>query len=155
MQVILNKYEQKYFFLSVKKGVGSGSISQRCKSGYPDPLARGANPGIRIRTKMSRIPNTDRKILLGSLLQCLKSLLSFCSTMFKILLSSLLQCLKSFQFSSITFKKPPQFSHSLLVWKITQNDERWGIIGKVARNVLKKLNYIIISQSFEVLLTSV
>ncbi len=34
---------------SLKKGVGSG----------PDPLVRGTNPGIRICTKMSRIPNTD------------------------------------------------------------------------------------------------
>jgi hypothetical protein len=24
----------------------------------PDPIARGKDPGIRIRTKMSRIPNT-------------------------------------------------------------------------------------------------
>ncbi len=27
----------------------------------PDPLVRGKDPGIRIRTKMSRIPNTDRR----------------------------------------------------------------------------------------------
>jgi hypothetical protein len=25
----------------------------------PDPLVRGTDPGIRIRTKMSRVPNTD------------------------------------------------------------------------------------------------
>jgi hypothetical protein len=29
------------------------------KESDPDPLVRGADPGIRIRTKMSRIPNTD------------------------------------------------------------------------------------------------
>jgi hypothetical protein len=29
----------------------------------PDPLVRGTDPGIRIRTKMSRIPNTARKSL--------------------------------------------------------------------------------------------
>ncbi len=34
----------------VGSGVGSGSGS--------DPLVRGTDPGIRIRTKMSRIPNT-------------------------------------------------------------------------------------------------
>jgi hypothetical protein len=47
---------KKIFFLasfkSMKKGVGSDP--------EPDPLVRGTNPGIRIRirTKMSRIPNT-------------------------------------------------------------------------------------------------
>jgi hypothetical protein len=50
------KYEEKNFFLatlkSMKKGVGSGD---------PDPLVRGTDPGIRIRirTKMSRILNTN------------------------------------------------------------------------------------------------
>jgi hypothetical protein len=36
-------------------GSGSGSISQRCGSGDPDP-----GIWIRIRTKMSRIPNTKK-----------------------------------------------------------------------------------------------
>jgi hypothetical protein len=68
---------------SLKKGVGSGFISQRYGSGdpdphqnvtdpqhwflglpdpHPDPLDKGTDPGIRIRirirTKMSRIHNT-------------------------------------------------------------------------------------------------
>jgi hypothetical protein len=45
------KYEKKYFFAtwkSLKKWVGSGI----------EILLRGTDPGIRIRTKMSRIPNT-------------------------------------------------------------------------------------------------
>ena len=37
----------------MKKGVGSGLDPD------PDPLVRGTDPGIRIRTKMSRIPNND------------------------------------------------------------------------------------------------
>ncbi len=52
------KYEKIYFLASLKslkKGVGSGSISQRCGSGNPDP-------GIRTGTKMSRIPNTAEHI---------------------------------------------------------------------------------------------
>jgi hypothetical protein len=48
---------------SMKKGVGSGV-------GYGpdlDPLVRGTDPGIRIQnhTKMSRIPNTDIKYIVG------------------------------------------------------------------------------------------
>ncbi len=31
----------------------------------PDPLVRGTNPRIRIRTKMSRIPNTVRYLVKG------------------------------------------------------------------------------------------
>jgi hypothetical protein len=44
----------------VGAGTGSGSISQRYGSRDPDPLVRGTDPGIRIRirTKMSQIPNT-------------------------------------------------------------------------------------------------
>jgi hypothetical protein len=42
-----------------KKVDGSGSISHWYGSGDPDPLVIGTDPGIRICTKMSRIPNTD------------------------------------------------------------------------------------------------
>jgi hypothetical protein len=54
------KYEKNIFFASLKslkKGVRSGV-------GSPDPdrLVRGSDPGIRIRirTKMSQIPNTAK-----------------------------------------------------------------------------------------------
>jgi hypothetical protein len=40
----------------MKKGVGSGVDSDLEPD--PDPLVRGTDPGIRIRTKMSRIPIT-------------------------------------------------------------------------------------------------
>ncbi len=38
----------------MKKGVDPGLD--------PDPLVRGTDPGIRIRTKMSRIPNTAHNL---------------------------------------------------------------------------------------------
>jgi hypothetical protein len=40
--------KKNYFFTSFKSS----------KKGVGDPLAIGTEPGIRIRTKMSRIPNT-------------------------------------------------------------------------------------------------
>jgi hypothetical protein len=33
----------------------------------PDPLVTGTDPRIRIRTKMSRIPNTEKTLCIGSL----------------------------------------------------------------------------------------
>ncbi len=44
------KYEKKYFFLHWRK--------KSDPELDPDPLVRGKDPRIRIRTKMSRIPNT-------------------------------------------------------------------------------------------------
>ena len=44
-------------------GSGSGSfpfLINVLRDPNQDPLVRGADPGIRIRTKMSRIPNTDQ-----------------------------------------------------------------------------------------------
>jgi len=38
----------------------------------PDPFVRGTDPGIRIRTKMSRISNTARNVFLFSFLYCFK-----------------------------------------------------------------------------------
>ncbi len=40
----------------------------------PDPLVRGTDPGIRIRTKMSRIPNIGCVLLKT----CLVSIILFC-----------------------------------------------------------------------------
>jgi hypothetical protein len=54
MWVSYKKNIKKYLFFislkSLKKGVGSGPD--------PDPLVRGTDLEIRIRTNMSRIPNT-------------------------------------------------------------------------------------------------
>jgi hypothetical protein len=58
------KNMKKNFFASLKsmkKVVGSGV--------GPDPLVRGSDPEIRIRTNMSRILNTGKKS--DSLLACL------------------------------------------------------------------------------------
>ncbi len=35
----------------------------------PDPLVRGTDPGIRIRTKMSRITNTDKNQWMNHILR--------------------------------------------------------------------------------------
>jgi hypothetical protein len=45
----------------VESGVGSvvGSADPELEPD-PNPLVRGTDPGIRIRTKMARIPNTDQ-----------------------------------------------------------------------------------------------
>jgi hypothetical protein len=43
---------------SVKKGVGSGVGSGSGSGTDQDPFVRCMDPGIRIRTKMSQIPNT-------------------------------------------------------------------------------------------------
>jgi hypothetical protein len=45
------KKEKKIFFVA--------SLKSMKKESDPDRLVRGADPGIRIRTKMSRIPNTE------------------------------------------------------------------------------------------------
>jgi hypothetical protein len=44
-----------------KSASGSGSVTQSYGFEDPDPLFKGTDPRIRIRTKMSRIRNTDRK----------------------------------------------------------------------------------------------
>jgi hypothetical protein len=44
---------KKCIFLALKM------IYIKTSVGDPDPLVRGTDPRIRIRTKMSRIPNTD------------------------------------------------------------------------------------------------
>jgi hypothetical protein len=58
-KLLEKKYNKKIIFWhpnlkSLKKGVGSGAV--------PDLLVRGTDPGIRIRilTKMSQIPNTEK-----------------------------------------------------------------------------------------------
>jgi hypothetical protein len=59
-------YKKKLFFASLKslkKGVGSG-VGSGVRSGSGagfGSLVRDTDPRIRIRTKMSRIPNTTRK----------------------------------------------------------------------------------------------
>ncbi len=50
--------KKNYDFFNIFKGVGSGG---------PDQLVRGTDPGIRIRTKMSRIPNTGLKYKMDTL----------------------------------------------------------------------------------------
>ncbi len=45
---------------SLKNGVGSGADSDPELDPDPDPLVRSTDPGIRIRTKMLRIPPTLR-----------------------------------------------------------------------------------------------
>ncbi len=45
-------YKRKIFFWSLK------SLEESDPEFDPDPLVRGTDPQIRIRTKMSRIPNT-------------------------------------------------------------------------------------------------
>jgi hypothetical protein len=73
LRVIYKKKSEIFFasLNSLKKGVGSGSISKKYGSEDPDPhqnvtdpqrptLVRGADPRIRIGTKMTRIPNTGK-----------------------------------------------------------------------------------------------
>jgi hypothetical protein len=49
----MKKYEFFFTYLKLlRKGVGSAD---------PDPLVRGADPRIRIRTKMSRIPKAKKQ----------------------------------------------------------------------------------------------
>jgi hypothetical protein len=43
-----------------KKNPEPDSVLEPDSEPDPDPLERGTDPGIRIRTKMSRNPNTDR-----------------------------------------------------------------------------------------------
>jgi len=69
------KYENKYFFcilkineerswiwswIRIRSGVGSGFDPELDPDSDPDPdpVVKGTFPGIRIRTKSSRIPNT-------------------------------------------------------------------------------------------------
>jgi hypothetical protein len=49
---------KKYFFCIVKT---SDLELDPDPDPDPDPLVRGTDPGIRIRTKMSRIPNTGEE----------------------------------------------------------------------------------------------
>ncbi len=57
-------YKKKYFFFCIFKVTEEGS-QIRILDLDPDPLVRGTDPGIwiriLIRTKMSRIPNTEIK----------------------------------------------------------------------------------------------
>ncbi len=55
LRVSLKKKNKKFFLASLKKGVGPELDPD------PDPLVRGMDPRIRIRIKMSRIPNTAKK----------------------------------------------------------------------------------------------
>jgi hypothetical protein len=50
-------YEKKIFFLHPY----SHSRNESDPEWNPDPLVRDTDPQIRIRTKMSRIPNTGRQ----------------------------------------------------------------------------------------------
>jgi hypothetical protein len=50
-----------------KSASGSGSVTQSYGSEDPDPVVKGTDPRIRIRTKMSRIRNTDRKTVVVDL----------------------------------------------------------------------------------------
>jgi hypothetical protein len=59
------KMRKKIFFAylkTMKKVVGSGAGSGDGSRAGSDPSVRGTDPGIRIRTKMSRIPCKFKKL---------------------------------------------------------------------------------------------